>query len=165
MGDREASILSALQTLDDLPTIEVTAVSSLYETAPVGVTDQPPFVNAAARIRTTLTPEGLLRAVLHLENEMGRARTLRWGPRVIDIDILAFGDQRISSPALTVPHPRLRERAFALVPLAEIAPDWVLPGDSEPVKKRAGILRRNGNILASKVVAEFRQEWSSSKTP
>lgn len=147
-----------------MPTIQVTAVSSLYETAPVGVTDQPPFLNAAAAIRTTLTPEGLLQALLHLENEMGRARTLRWGPRVIDIDILAFGERRISTPALTVPHPRLWERAFALVPLAEIAPGLTLPGRNEPIQKRAEALRTSGNILAAKAVTEFRQ-LPSAGTP
>jgi 2-amino-4-hydroxy-6-hydroxymethyldihydropteridine diphosphokinase len=151
--------------LDALPTIKVTSVSSLYETTPVGLTDQPQFLNAVAHIETTLTPEGLLQAVLHLENEMGRTRTRRWGPRVIDIDILVYGDRQVNAPALTIPHPRLRERAFALVPLAEVAPGWVLPGDREPIKTRADILRRNGNILASKVVTEFRQADSLTRTP
>ncbi len=165
LGDRESAILYALRTLDALPTINVTAMSSLYETAPVGVTDQPPFVNAVVRIETALTPEDLLQTVLHLENKMGRARTQRWGPRVIDIDVLVYSDRQINSPALTVPHPRLRERAFALVPLAEIAPELVLPGDHEPIKNRAEELRQNGNILASKVVSEFRRADSLSEMP
>lgn len=165
LGDREASILFALRALDMLPTAEVAAVSSLYETAPVGFTDQPQFLNAVAQVRTTLTPEGLLQAVLHLENEMGRTRTQRWGPRVIDIDILVYGSRQIISPALTLPHPRLRERAFALVPLAEIAPELVLPGESEPIKNSAESLRKNGNILNSKVVTEFRQRQTLSETP
>lgn len=165
LGNREAALLGALRTLDALPTINVIAVSSLYETAPVGVTDQPQFLNGVARIETALTPEDLLQTVLHLENKMGRVRTQRWGPRVIDIDVLAYGDWEINSPTLTVPHPRLRERAFALVPLAEIAPDWVLPGESEPVKNRAEELRQNGNILTSKVVSEFRQTESPTGTP
>ena len=96
---------------------------------------------------------------------MGRTRTQRWGPRVIDIDILAYEDRQVNSPVLTVPHPRLRERAFALVPLAEIAPDMVLPGDSEPLRDRAEILRKNGNIMASRVVKEFRPGRSLFRTP
>lgn len=154
-----------MRTLNALPTISVTALSSLYETAPVGLTDQPQFLNGVAQIQTTLTPEGLLRAVLHLENQMGRVRTQRWGPRVIDIDVLVYADRQINSPTLTVPHPRLRERAFALVPLAEIAPELILPGDRESVKNRANILRQNGNILAVKVVSEFRRADSLSEMP
>jgi 2-amino-4-hydroxy-6-hydroxymethyldihydropteridine diphosphokinase len=156
LGDREASILAVLAALDSLPTIEVTAVSSLYETVPVGMTDQPDFLNAVAQIQTSLRPEQLLQAVLHLETERGRVRNQRWGPRVIDVDILVYGDQSITLPGLTVPHPRLEERAFALVPLAEVAPEMVLPGRTAPVKIRAEELRRSGNILGTRDVKEFR---------
>lgn len=156
LGDREASILAVLRQIDALPTITVTAVSSLYETAPVGVTDQPNFLNAVAEVRTPLPPERLLQAVLHLENSMGRVRNQRWGPRVIDIDILAYGDRQVALPGLTIPHPRLEERAFAVVPLAEIAPALVLPGRTEPVQKKADELRQSGNILTKRVVGEFR---------
>ena len=109
--------------------MEIIRVSSLYETAPVGVTDQPDFLNAVAAVQTGLGPLETLDALLHIENQMGRVRTERWGPRVIDLDLLLYGGERVSSPGLTVPHPRLRERAFVLVPLAEIAPELRLPGD------------------------------------
>lgn len=160
LGDRESTIISALRELNGLPTIQVAQVSSLYETAPVGVTDQPNFLNAAAEIRTTLNPEKLLEALLDLEKKFGRVRTLRWGPRVIDIDILAYGNEIRATPALKLPHPRLTERAFALVPLAEIAPDLVLPGQTENIKKIAGKLSKAGNILSVRVVTEFKSDVS-----
>jgi 2-amino-4-hydroxy-6-hydroxymethyldihydropteridine diphosphokinase len=152
LEDREASILSALKELDALPTITMTAVSSFYETAPVGVTDQPNFVNAVAEVRTTLTPDALLETVLALEKNRGRVRTQRWGPRVIDIDILLYGNVQRETPALTLPHPRLEERDFVLVPLAEIAPNLVLPGQTSFIKNKAETLQKNGNILAVKHV-------------
>ena len=130
--------------------MEVTQVSSLYETAPMGVTDQPEFLNAVAEIQTSLGALALLGALLHIENKIGRVRTFRWGPRVIDLDLLLYGTQQIAWPDLTVPHPRLRERAFALVPLAEIAPGLALPGDGKTVADAAKFLSRflsqSGNI-------------------
>jgi 2-amino-4-hydroxy-6-hydroxymethyldihydropteridine diphosphokinase len=152
LGDLEANILSALKELSALPTIKLTAVSSLYETAPVGVTDQPNFVNAVAEIETTLTPDALLETILALEKNRGRVRTQRWGPRVIDIDILLHGNVQRESPTLTLPHPRLEERDFALVPLAEIAPNLILPGQTDFIKKKAERLQETGNILAVKHV-------------
>lgn len=137
LGDRQANMQWALRELAVLPTIEIVSVSSLYETAPVGVTDQPSFLNQAAAVRTTLSPQALLKVLLHIENQMGRTRTIRWGPRVIDMDLLLYGDAQIALPGLTVPHPRLRERAFVLVPLAEIAPDLALPEDGKTVSEIA----------------------------
>ena len=127
-------------------------VSSLYETAAVGVTDQPDFLNAAAEVRTSLPAAALLSAFLNLENLLGRVRTFRWGPRVIDLDLLLYGDEQIALPTLTVPHPRLRERAFVLVPLAEIAPDLTLPGDNQAVAELANNFRAGGNIRRVGVV-------------
>lgn len=152
LGEREETIKQALKKLAAQPTIEVTAVSSLYQTAPVGMTDQPDFLNAAAAIRTTLTPQELLACILQLEQQLGRVRTVRWGPRTIDIDILVFGSKEINQPQLTVPHPRLEKRLFVLVPLAEIAPDLRLPGDSEPMREKATRSARHGNILPKAVV-------------
>lgn len=152
LGDRTGSIHLAVKELDALPTTEVMRVSSLYETAPVGVANQPDFLNAVAEVQTCLGPEDLLAAILHLEKKMGRTRTERWGPRVIDIDVLLYGDQKIDVPGLTVPHPRLRERAFALVPLAEIAPTLALPGETQSVSEIANILAANGNIRRVGVV-------------
>ena len=152
LGDREATIRQALKKLGALPTIEIMAVSSLYQTAPVGMTNQPDFLNAAAAICTSLTPQELMAQILQLEHELGRERTVRWGPRTIDIDILAFGSMTINQPELTIPHPRLGERAFALLPLAEIAPGLQLPGESETVQKKAAALAVAGNILPPLVV-------------
>jgi 2-amino-4-hydroxy-6-hydroxymethyldihydropteridine diphosphokinase len=152
LGNRQDNLRSALSRLAALPTITVTRVSSLYETAPVGVTNQPNFVNAVAALETALPAVDLLDILLHLENQLGRVRTFRWGPRVIDMDLLLYGDKQIDLPSLTVPHPRLRERAFVLVPLAEIAPELVLPGDTKPVKELAIYFCGNGNIQRLSVV-------------
>jgi 2-amino-4-hydroxy-6-hydroxymethyldihydropteridine diphosphokinase len=104
---------------------EVVIVSSLYRTAPWGKTDQPAFINAAVALDTQLRPRALLHALKWLERELGRVENSeRWGPRRIDFDILAYGDERVDEGDLVIPHPRLHERAFALVPLAEIAPSY-----------------------------------------
>ena len=135
LGDRESYLAQALKELAGLPTMEIAAVSSIYETAPVGLTDQPDFLNLVVSVRTALSPRELMDALLNIENKMGRVRTVRWGPRVIDLDLLLFGDVRVEVPGLSVPHPRLRERSFVLMPLAEIAPNLVLPGQEETVEK------------------------------
>ncbi len=152
LGNRQQTIKQALRELAAQPTIKVDAVSSLYQTAPVGRTDQPNFLNAAAAIRTILTPMELLAYILQLEQQMGRVRTVRWGPRTIDIDILMYGSEEINQLNLTIPHARLGERAFALVPLAEIAPDLRLPGDRETVREKADRLGQDGNISLVSVV-------------
>jgi len=103
-------------------------VSSLYRSAPVGFVDQPDFVNAVAKVDTALAPRELLEALLDLENRHGRVREFPNGPRTLDLDILLYGDVQLREPGLIVPHPRMHERAFAIVPLAEIAPDTVVPG-------------------------------------
>jgi 2-amino-4-hydroxy-6-hydroxymethyldihydropteridine diphosphokinase len=128
VGNPRAAIDVALTNLADNPNIAVRGISSLYQTAPIGLTAQPDFVNAVASIETRLSPEDLLSTTLHLENLLGRVRTERWAPRVIDIDVLLYGDRVISTDCITVPHPRMHERAFVLVPLAELAPDLRIPG-------------------------------------
>lgn len=152
LGNRQENLRIALRELGQMPTINITQVSSLYETDPVGVTEQPEFLNAVAALETTLSATDLLDVFLHLENQLGRVRTLRWGPRVIDLDLLLYGDAQIALPSLTVPHPRLRERAFVLVPLAEIAPEMVLPGEQKTVKEMADYFSSNGNIRQAGVV-------------
>ena len=156
LGDRAAALRTALSSLHNLPTMEVRRVSSLYETAAVGVTDQPDFLNAVAEVHTILSATSLLDALLNLENLLGRVRTFRWGPRVIDLDLLLYGDKQIALPTLSVPHPRLRERAFVLVPLAEIVPGLRLPGDTQTVQELAAHLVTNflgdGNIRRVGVV-------------
>ena len=146
LGDRMGNIRGALGKLGGLPTMELARVSSVYETAPVGVTDQPDFLNLVAAVRTSLAPRALLEVLLHIENQMGRVRTEHWGPRVIDLDLLLYGGEQVSLPELTVPHPRLRERAFVLIPLAEIAPEMALPGSEKKVSEIADSFAREGNI-------------------
>jgi 2-amino-4-hydroxy-6-hydroxymethyldihydropteridine diphosphokinase len=119
---------------------EVSTVSSLYRTAPWGKTDQPEFVNAAVALETQLRPRQLLQALKWLESELGRdEHSERWGPRRIDFDILAYGDERVDDGDLVIPHPRLHERAFALVPLAEIAATYVPMRDALPALDLAGV--------------------------
>ena len=127
LGDRRANIDEAVRRLGETGGVTVTKASSIYETKPVGGTQQPDFLNAACEVETELSPRELLREAQRIEREMGRVRTVRWGPRNIDIDILLCGDTVIDGDALTVPHPRLTEREFALRPLAEIAPNVIHP--------------------------------------
>jgi 2-amino-4-hydroxy-6-hydroxymethyldihydropteridine diphosphokinase len=127
IGDRRANIEEAVNRLGKIPGIEVLRTSSFYESAPVDCEDQPDFLNAALAIDTTLKPEELLAALQTIEKEMGRQKTVVKGPRNIDIDILLYDIVEVRLPELKVPHPGLKERAFALVPLLEVAPDAVLP--------------------------------------
>ncbi len=123
LGDREATIRAAIAALPG-----VVAVSELRETEPVGVVDQPRFLNGAARLETELSARQLLDTLLAVERELGRERRERWGPRTIDLDLLLYGSETVDEPGLTVPHPRLHERRFALEPLAELDPELVVPG-------------------------------------
>jgi 2-amino-4-hydroxy-6-hydroxymethyldihydropteridine diphosphokinase len=128
LGEREVTLGRALELLGER--VEVTGVSSFRDTAPVGYTDQPRFLNAAARVETELAPRELLDLLLAVERELGRVRegSPRFGPRTIDLDLLLYGDEAIEEPGLTVPHPRLHERVFVLEPLAELDPELVVPG-------------------------------------
>ena len=127
LGDRLANLRSSLDRLAMHPEIGITHVSPVYETDPVGGPEQPCYLNAAAAIETSLAASDLLAATRSIERELGRTETVRWGPRILDIDILLYGDMILKSDALTVPHPRMHERAFVLVPLADIASDVVHP--------------------------------------
>ena len=128
VGDKAMSLRRALRAIAAEPEIELTAVSRFYRTPPWGKTDQDWFVNACALARTSLKPEALLERVKALEVELGRAPAERWGPRVVDIDLIAYDDIALKTERLTLPHPELFNRAFVLVPLAEIAPDLVIAG-------------------------------------
>jgi 2-amino-4-hydroxy-6-hydroxymethyldihydropteridine diphosphokinase len=147
LGDRVAYLEAARRMLADHPSVELSKASSLYETEPVGYADQGWFLNQVVEVATWLDPHALLRVLQGIERELGRQRLIRWGPRVIDLDMLLYGDAVVSVPKctmrwswrpvprliwvsgqeLTVPHPRLYERSFVLAPLAEIAPDHVHP--------------------------------------
>jgi dihydropteroate synthase len=128
IGDKVANLRRALRAIAGEPGVELTAVSRFYRTPPWGKTDQDWFLNACALARTNLKPEALLERVKRLEVELGREPTERWGPRVIDIDLIAYGDIALKTERLTLPHPELFNRAFVLVPLAEIAPDLIIAG-------------------------------------
>jgi 2-amino-4-hydroxy-6-hydroxymethyldihydropteridine diphosphokinase len=129
LGDREAMLRSALEQLRAEPDVRVTAVSTFLDTAPVGLVDQPRFLNAVAAVETDLGARGLLDRLLGIERRLGRARGgPRFGPRTIDLDLLLYDNEQIDEPGLQIPHPRLHERLFALEPLAELDPDLILPG-------------------------------------
>jgi len=121
-------VRQALVELDSIPGTRVTARSSFYRTSPVGLLEQPDFINAVASVRTTLKPLALLAALLAIENRHGRRRSIRNAPRTLDLDLLLYGEQVLGQDGLTLPHPRLQERAFVLAPFAEIAPDAMVPG-------------------------------------
>ncbi|NGQ96402.1 2-amino-4-hydroxy-6-hydroxymethyldihydropteridine diphosphokinase [Brevibacillus sp. SYP-B805] len=127
MGEREQQLVRALKALQAAPGITVTALSKVYETEPVGYVEQGAFLNMVAAIETELPPLALLETVLAVEQELGRVRTVRWGPRTIDIDILLYGEERIDLPHLQIPHPEMTRRAFVLVPLADVWHGGPLP--------------------------------------
>jgi 2-amino-4-hydroxy-6-hydroxymethyldihydropteridine diphosphokinase len=128
IGDKAANIARAIALLTEKGDIRLVATSRLYRTAPWGVVDQDWFVNACIAVATHLDPHALLERCLGVETAMKRVRTQHWGPRVIDVDVLACRSVALNEPALTLPHPRITERAFVLVPLAEIAPDQEIDG-------------------------------------
>ena len=128
LGDPPAQIRRALQALAAMPETRLVRRSALYRNPPAGYLDQPEFVNAVAEIETRLAPHDLLEQLLAIERAHGRVRDFPNGPRTLDLDILLYGERTVREPGLTIPHPRMLERAFVLVPLAEIAPDAVVPG-------------------------------------
>ena len=145
IGDKAGNILRALDILSQSDGIKATKVSSFYETEPIGCEDQDWFVNAVAQVEIIFSPEELLNAFKKVEQIMGRKNTIRWGPREIDLDLLMYDQLCFESPGLVIPHPRLHERAFVLVPLAKIAPDLFHP-------------------IQKKTIAELLAELQSQKT-
>jgi 2-amino-4-hydroxy-6-hydroxymethyldihydropteridine diphosphokinase len=128
LGAPESQVRRAVAALGELPSTRLLAASSLYRSAPVGVGEQPDFVNAVASVETGLSAHALLDALLAIEARFGRQREFPGAPRTLDLDLLLYGDRSIAEPELVVPHPRMHERAFVLAPLVEIAPDAVVPG-------------------------------------
>ncbi|GGG10524.1 2-amino-4-hydroxy-6-hydroxymethyldihydropteridine diphosphokinase [Paenibacillus aceti] len=122
LGDREATLMEAIGLLDEHPEITVLRCSNMYETDPVGYEEQPDFVNMAIALRTALDPETLLEVLLQTELSLGRERIIRWGPRTVDLDLLWVEGQERATSRLILPHPRMFERAFVLVPLADVVP-------------------------------------------
>jgi len=142
VGDAAATLRDAFAALDRLPDTRLLQASPLYRTPAWGRVDQPDFINAAAKLETRLEARTLLDALLDVERQFGRDRQDedgRWGPRTLDLDLLLFGDASIDAPGLRVPHPHLHERAFALVPLAAIAPEAVIPGRGTVRSALAGL--------------------------
>ncbi len=137
LGDRMAALTEALRMLDATPGMHRTGCSSMYETEPWAVADQPNFLNLVAAYETILSPQDLLAACKSVEAEVGRVASYRWGPRIIDVDILLYGDLVVdlAEPDLQIPHPRMALRAFVLVPLAEIAPDTSVPPQGDTVRR------------------------------
>ena len=128
LGSREETLRRALELLGDADGVEVVAVSELRETDPVGVVDQPLFLNGAVEVDTTRTPRELLDLLLEIERSLGRVREERWGPRTVDLDLLVYGDEDVDEPGLRVPHPHLHERRFVLEPLADLDPELEVSG-------------------------------------
>ncbi len=137
IGDRFEFLKEALKTLESSYPIEVVNVSSIYETDPIGYADQDLFLNMAAQLKTELSANELLEACLETEKELGRKREIHWGPRTIDLDILLFNDENIISERLVIPHPRMFERSFVIIPLLEISPDAVITSLNKPLSKVA----------------------------
>jgi len=133
IGDRLGYIRRALKLMGQVPDTEISTVSSVYDTLPVGSIGQGRFLNAVAELSTTLEPLELLSALLAIEDECDRVRHGVWGPRTLDLDLLLYDDLEVVSEELTLPHPRARERGFVMIPLAELAPDLVFPGETETV--------------------------------
>jgi 2-amino-4-hydroxy-6-hydroxymethyldihydropteridine diphosphokinase len=139
LGDRAATLDAALRALEASGDVRILRRSSLYETAPMGKTDQPEFYNLVAEVETTLSPEALLDRCQNVERTLGRVRKERWGPRTVDVDILLYDRMGSNSERLAIPHPEMLRRRFVLEPLLEIAPDALLPDGSPIAPYLAGV--------------------------
>ena len=138
LGDRLANLQRAVELLAEVSGLRVARSSRVYETEPVGGPEQPEYLNAVVEVETDLAPRDLLEACLSVETRMGRVRAEPWGPRTIDVDVLTYGDETIDEPDLVIPHPRMHERGFVLVPLAELTADPSLPGELRLASLRLG---------------------------
>lgn len=153
LNDPAAQVEYALAELDRLPDTRLLARSSLYASAPVGYVDQPDFINAVAQVETGLAPRALLAALLDLEHRHGRARSFRNAPRTLDLDLLLYGNACFHEDGLTLPHPRMQERGFVLLPLLEIAPDTVIPGHGRAAGWLAACADQHVTVLPSPAAA------------
>lgn len=152
IGDRLSNIKQALQLLEKVDGVIVERISSIYETEPVGYREQPFFFNLVSQIRTQLPPKQLLKETQQIEQQLKRVRTVRWGPRTIDIDILLFGDCIIHQPDLIIPHPRMLQRSFVLIPLEELAPELIIPGTEQTVSQWNERLEQQPTSLVTKII-------------
>ena len=158
LGDRVATLRTAVRQLGALG--RITGVSSLYETEPVGYLAQPRFLNAVVALETALAPADLLHALLGTERDLGRTRSIPNAPRTLDLDLLLVDDVVLDTPELTLPHPRLHERTFVLVPLAEIAPEMIHPGSGQTIRELLGALPAPGGVEVSAPTG-----WESAQIP
>ncbi|CAM4516905.1 2-amino-4-hydroxy-6-hydroxymethyldihydropteridine diphosphokinase [Paenibacillus endophyticus] len=160
MGNREQLLLSAISLIDEHPSIKVNRVSGLYETDPVGYTEQPPFLNMVLAVQSTLSPIELLRQLLAFEQQLGRVRQIRWGPRTIDLDLLLYDNVRMDQEELTLPHPRMMERAFVLVPLHDVLDQSHLLQQEVGAASEAALLDGKEGITLWKTI-----NWRSASEP
>ncbi|KIL53737.1 2-amino-4-hydroxy-6-hydroxymethyldihydropteridine pyrophosphokinase [Jeotgalibacillus alimentarius] len=159
IGDTKRNLQEAVKMLDASPSIEVTKVSSIYETDPVGFTDQQVFLNIVAEVKTELSAESLLDEAQRIEQSLGRERKIHWGPRTIDLDILLYHSDNIQSDRLTVPHPYMRERSFVLVPLNEIAAEAVHPASEKSVRELLNHTGSEGVRLWKETVHQHKESF------
>lgn len=160
MGDRESYLEFALKELERLESFAIQSISPIYETAPIGYTEQPPFLNLALHGKTAYSPSELLRQVQEIEKKAQRVRDIRWGPRTLDLDILLYNQETIIMDNLVIPHPRMKERGFVIIPLYDIAPHLMLPPEQLPIEQlyrqfahEAGIVKwSEGRLSVSKIV-------------
>lgn len=162
MGNCPQNLQTAMELLRELPGVELTKASSMYKTNPVGYLDQSDFYNCVVEIITNLNPEELLVAVLAIEKQMHRIREFHWGPRTIDIDILLYGEEVVKSPQLCIPHPRMHDRGFVVIPLNEIAEDLLVPGLEYSVKSLIERLPQGQRVEVSSV--QFSNEFGVDQT-
>lgn len=150
LGDREQYLMRALEQIEENPEITITKVSSIYETYPVGITEQPLFLNMVIEIETNFSPIDLLNFLQKIECEFGRRREIKWGPRTLDLDILLYNQENMKSERLIIPHPHMQERGFVLIPLHEINPTLVetmFNKDFEKVKKQQVFIWKQKNDI------------------
>lgn len=148
LGDRLGNLAGAVRRIGEVPGTRVLRTSSVYETAPREIEDQPDFLNAVAEIETDRAPRQLLETLLGIEARMGRERRVKYGPRTIDLDVLLYGDEEVHEPGLDIPHPKMLERAFVVVPLAELDPERVAsPGQTMPELARELRVREDIRVL------------------
>lgn len=147
-GDRELYLLRAIAEIGKIPDTKVVGLSPFYETTPVGMTDQPNFYNAVLRLSTRLSPHDLLKALQNIEdNVFKRKRTVKWGPRSMDLDILLYGNQIVKSPELIVPHPQMLNRRFVLQPLNDLAPELIHPETGLSIKHLLNALKSDETVV------------------
>ena len=153
IGDRVALCSHAVGALKSHPAIQNVSASPVYETEPVGVTNQPPFLNLVVVFETGLMPEALLKALKKIEEDLGRKKRFRWGPREVDLDILLYGSLVFETPSLVIPHPEMHTRSFVLAPACDIYPDWVHPVFQQPLHALLEQVSRDGIQLYRKNIS------------